>query len=218
MPTKTNVHGDALCFVVKTWARHKTTETVLNSCWWLAAVVGGWWCLAVGGWWSVGAFLNQTKLWVLKDSPGAGAGVRGRGQRQSVTCNARHTHGLVRMLGLVQQVQAPPVVRIRPPQDVHPRLRWTSREAEGIEPPQPRGQRRQEVRPGLRWSGRGQPQRRLRIPRAERQILRSCKLLSDHMGNASLGGGQGCVRREAQSSFTLHQFLCSVGYATDNCR
>ena len=40
-PTETNLPGDALCFVVRTWARHKTTETVLNSCWWLAAV-GGW--------------------------------------------------------------------------------------------------------------------------------------------------------------------------------
>ena len=47
-PTETNVHGDALCVMVKTWAKHKTTETVLNSGWRLA--VGGW-RLAVGGGW-----------------------------------------------------------------------------------------------------------------------------------------------------------------------
>ena len=58
-PTETNLHGDALCFVVKIWARHKTTEASLNNgCdWWLVAVDGGWlavaggWRLAVGGWW-----------------------------------------------------------------------------------------------------------------------------------------------------------------------
>ena len=33
MQTETNVDGDALCFVVKTWARHKTTEKVLNNGW-----------------------------------------------------------------------------------------------------------------------------------------------------------------------------------------
>ena len=43
MPTETNIHGDALCFMVKTWARHKTTETVLNN--------GG--RLAVGGPWGL---------------------------------------------------------------------------------------------------------------------------------------------------------------------
>ena len=47
-PPETNVHGDALCFMVKTWARYKTTETVLNNVWRLV-VVGGWW-LVVGGW------------------------------------------------------------------------------------------------------------------------------------------------------------------------
>ena len=70
--TKPNVHGDRLCFVVKTWARHTTTEAVLNNGWWLAVgnwqlvVVGGWWWLAVGGgwrltvggWWSLGAVLE----------------------------------------------------------------------------------------------------------------------------------------------------------------
>ena len=35
--------------MVKTWARHKSTETVLNNGWQLAAV-GGWWLMAVGGW------------------------------------------------------------------------------------------------------------------------------------------------------------------------
>ena len=55
-PTETNVHGDALRFMGKTWARHKTTETVLNNGWPLAAV-GGWRRLAVGGWWSLGAVL-----------------------------------------------------------------------------------------------------------------------------------------------------------------
>ena len=68
--------------MVKTWARHKTTEAVLNNgwqmvggwrllnngwhmvgSWWRLAVgssrlaVGGWWRLAVGGWWSLGAVL-----------------------------------------------------------------------------------------------------------------------------------------------------------------
>ena len=42
-----NVHGDALCFMAKTWARQKTTETVLNNGWRLA--VGGWRLVAVGG-------------------------------------------------------------------------------------------------------------------------------------------------------------------------
>ena len=51
-PSETNVHGDALCFMVKTWARHKTTETVLKNGWRLAAV-GGWRLAAVGGWWLV---------------------------------------------------------------------------------------------------------------------------------------------------------------------
>ena len=57
-PTETNVHGDALCCVVKTRARHKATETVLNNGWRLAAVgrwrlvaVGGWRLVAVGGGW-----------------------------------------------------------------------------------------------------------------------------------------------------------------------
>ena len=63
-PTETTVHGDALCFMGKTWARHKTTEIVLNIEQWLA-VGGGWrlavgcgWRLAVGGWCSLGAVLK----------------------------------------------------------------------------------------------------------------------------------------------------------------
>ena len=47
-PKEPNVHGDALCFMVKTWARHKTTEPLLNNGWRLVAVGG--WRLAVGGW------------------------------------------------------------------------------------------------------------------------------------------------------------------------
>ena len=53
MPTGTTVHGDALCFMVKTWAPHRTTEAVLNSGWRLA--VGGWWGL------SLRAVLNRKK-------------------------------------------------------------------------------------------------------------------------------------------------------------
>ena len=49
-----NAHGNersrgTLRFMVKTWARHKTTETVLNNVWRLA--VSSWWRLAVGGGW-----------------------------------------------------------------------------------------------------------------------------------------------------------------------
>ena len=76
MPTETNLHEDALCFMGRTWARHGTTEALLNNGWrlaavggwWRSAVGGGWWTaagswrlavggwrLAVGGWWSLGA-------------------------------------------------------------------------------------------------------------------------------------------------------------------
>ena len=73
---ETNVHRDALCFKVKTWARHKTTETVLNNGWRLAAV-GGWrlaadgsrqlvggggWRLAVGSWWQLVAVSGGWRL------------------------------------------------------------------------------------------------------------------------------------------------------------
>ena len=76
-PTQTNLQEDALCFVVKTWARHNTTETGLNNGWRLAAVGGGgWWRLAAGGWrlvipWglSLRAVLNK-KQRSLEDSPG----------------------------------------------------------------------------------------------------------------------------------------------------
>ena len=64
-PTETNVHGDALCFIVKTWARHKTTETVLNNGWRLAAVGGGWRALVFGG--------------VLEVGEPASSGARSRG-------------------------------------------------------------------------------------------------------------------------------------------
>ena len=57
MPTEMNAH-DTPCFMVKTWARHETTDAVLNNGWRLAAVGvwrlvdGGGWRLAVGGgWW-----------------------------------------------------------------------------------------------------------------------------------------------------------------------
>ena len=36
--------------MVKTWARHKTTETVLKNGWRLAAVGGGWRLVALGAW------------------------------------------------------------------------------------------------------------------------------------------------------------------------
>ena len=62
VPTETNLHGDALCFMVKTWTRQKTTHKttlrlVAGGGWRLAAVGGGWlavgggWRLAVCGWW-----------------------------------------------------------------------------------------------------------------------------------------------------------------------
>ena len=49
-PTETGLRRDALCFMVKTWARHNTTEAVLNNGGRLAAV-GSWWLAVVGGWW-----------------------------------------------------------------------------------------------------------------------------------------------------------------------
>ena len=45
-PTETNVHGDAPCFMVKTWIRHKTDCTMVGG-WRLA--VHGWWRWAMGG-------------------------------------------------------------------------------------------------------------------------------------------------------------------------
>ena len=59
-PTETNVHGDALCFTVETWAMHKTMQALLNNGWRL--VVGGGWRLAVdGGWRSLGAVLKDKR-------------------------------------------------------------------------------------------------------------------------------------------------------------
>ena len=42
-PTETNVHGDALCFMVM-------EPSLLQK-----LTVGGWWRLAVGGWWRLAA-------------------------------------------------------------------------------------------------------------------------------------------------------------------
>ena len=61
-PTETNLREDALCFMVKTWARHKTTEALLNNSWRLVAVGGPY-----------GLSLTQKKR-VLKDSPAERAG------------------------------------------------------------------------------------------------------------------------------------------------
>ena len=68
-PTETNLHGGALCFMVQTGKRHKTTEALLNNGWQRLAVGGGWrlaaavggWRLVVGGWWSLGAVLNKNQ-------------------------------------------------------------------------------------------------------------------------------------------------------------
>ena len=57
-PTQTDVHGDGLCFIARTWATHNTTETGLDN----------GWRLAVGG--PEGMSLTRNKLGVLKDSPG----------------------------------------------------------------------------------------------------------------------------------------------------
>ena len=85
MPTETNVHGDALCFVVKTWTRHKTTERVLNTVggWRLSdSAVGGWRLVVVGGWRRLAAVggprgLSLTKKnAVLKESPAASSSNR----------------------------------------------------------------------------------------------------------------------------------------------
>ena len=63
-----NLRGDALWFMVQTWARHRSTEALLNNGWrlarlvvggWWLLVIGGWWRLAVGGWWSLGDVLHQ---------------------------------------------------------------------------------------------------------------------------------------------------------------
>ena len=70
-----NVHGDAPCFIVKTWARRKATRTVFNNGWRRLAVGG--WRLAGSGWWRLvvpwgcpyGRSLTNQHIGVLKDRP-----------------------------------------------------------------------------------------------------------------------------------------------------
>ena len=81
---KTNLHGDALCFLVKTWTKHRITEALLNNglAVWQRLVVGGWRLVAVGvGRRLAGAVLGAVlqKNIVLKDSPDAGWTGEGRG-------------------------------------------------------------------------------------------------------------------------------------------
>ena len=71
-PTETNLHGDALCFMVigrpllRRLAVGGWRRLVVGG-WWLAgiggwqrlAVVGVWWRLAVGGWRSLGAVFQE---------------------------------------------------------------------------------------------------------------------------------------------------------------
>ena len=66
LPTETNVHGDALCFMVM---GPSLLQRLAVGGWWLA--VGGW-RLAVGGPWGVSlrAVLDKKEIRVLKDSPG----------------------------------------------------------------------------------------------------------------------------------------------------
>ena len=78
-----NVHGDALCFMVETWARHKTTETVLKNGWRLAAVgglrlaFGGGWQLVIVGSGPQGLSLNEKeKLGFLKTALAEGEAER----------------------------------------------------------------------------------------------------------------------------------------------
>ena len=68
MPTETNVQRNALCFMVKTWARRNTTETVLKN---------GWRLVAVGGW----RLVNKKIMEVLKDSPGVKCGCKSGDRR-----------------------------------------------------------------------------------------------------------------------------------------
>ena len=63
-PTKTNAHGDTLCFMVTTLATHKTTEALLNNGWRLVAVGG--WRLVVGGWWRMVVVVGGGwRLWLV---------------------------------------------------------------------------------------------------------------------------------------------------------
>ena len=75
---ETNVHGDSLCFKVKAWARHNTTEQDrigLNNGWRLAAV-GGWRLAAIGGGWRLGVggplglSFRAVLQKIMKDTPG----------------------------------------------------------------------------------------------------------------------------------------------------
>ena len=50
-----NVHRDALCLMVKTWARHEHRNSIeqwlaVGGRWRLVAVGGGWRLVAVGSW------------------------------------------------------------------------------------------------------------------------------------------------------------------------
>ena len=76
-PTETNVHGDGLCFMVKTWAGHKTTEASLNNGWRLAAVGGGWQLAAVGGGWQLAAVGGGWQLAAVGGWRSLGAVLRG---------------------------------------------------------------------------------------------------------------------------------------------
>ena len=77
--TEKNLQGDALCFMVKAWTRHKTTEALLNNGWRLAAAVG-WWFVAVGGWQRLEvlkgfpAVLNKKKEFLRTALRGGGMG------------------------------------------------------------------------------------------------------------------------------------------------
>ena len=94
-PTETNVHGDALCFIVKTWARHKTTETGVNNGRRLAALGG--WRLAVGGGW-------QLAVGGPKDS-------RGRMRMWRMTCGSRLAFMATSSGLVIQYSQDPEAVR-----------------------------------------------------------------------------------------------------------
>ena len=66
-PRETKIHGDALCFVVKTWAELQKYGTMVTDGGWWRFAVGGGWRPAVGGPW--GLSLTR-KSGVLKDSSG----------------------------------------------------------------------------------------------------------------------------------------------------
>ena len=103
MPTETNVHGDALCFMimgpsllqrlvvggwwplaaVRGW-RFVVRGRLAVGGWWQLAAVGDWWRLAVGDGWQLAvpggcperpSWVLNLKIWVLKDGPGRGGGI-----------------------------------------------------------------------------------------------------------------------------------------------